>query len=58
APLTITKEATGHGQFSRYVVLSSPAGRAATNAHKLVYQLSGAKGVPTCYRTPADAPAQ
>lgn len=58
APLIITKEATGQGQFSRYVVLSSPAGRAATNAHKLVYQLSGAKGVPTCYRTPADAPAQ
>lgn len=50
APLIITKEATTQGQFSKMVTLSSQQSRNSTSGHKLIYQMSGATGTPTCYR--------
>ncbi|MCM2547328.1 hypothetical protein ACVCII_01170 [Burkholderia glumae] len=50
APLIITKEATTQGQFSKTVILSSQQSRNSVSGHKLVYQVSGAPGTPTCYR--------
>ncbi len=50
APLIITKEATKQGQFSKMVTLSSQQSRDSSAGHKLVYQVSGATGTPTCYR--------
>ncbi|WP_186144410.1 hypothetical protein [Burkholderia gladioli] len=50
APLIITKESTIQGQFSKMVTLSSQQSRNSPSRHKLVYQVSGASGTPTCYR--------
>ncbi|QGA41505.1 hypothetical protein GAS19_25505 [Burkholderia glumae] len=55
APLIITKEATSQGQFGTMVTLSSQQSRNSSAGHKLVYQVSGASGTPTCYRVAAKA---